>query len=101
MNRSRIRAWSLLLVMLALLTQASAGYHNVAASSQSQGDSRLFQETGHTVKGRFLSYWQEHGGLTQQGYPLSEELEDVSDVDGKTYTAQYFERAVFEYHPEN
>ena len=23
------------------------------------------------------------------------------DVDGKTYTVQYFERAVFELHPEN
>jgi|GEM_PF-594374 len=61
----------------------------------------LFKETGKRVGGKFLSYWQSHGGLTQQGYPISEEFTEVSDLDGKTYTVQYFERAVFELHPEN
>lgn len=28
-------------------------------------------------------------------------MQEVSDTDGKTYTVQYFERAVFEMHPEN
>ena len=28
-------------------------------------------------------------------------MQDVSLTDGKTYTMQYFERAVFEMHPEN
>jgi len=66
-----------------------------------QGDSRRFPETGKTVKGTFLKYWNERGGLTQQGYPISEEMQEKSDTDGKTYTVQYFERAVFELHPEN
>jgi hypothetical protein len=66
-----------------------------------QGECRSFSETGKGVCGRFLAYWDEHGGLAQQGYPVSEELQEVSPVDGKTYTMQYFERAVFEYHPEN
>jgi hypothetical protein len=26
---------------------------------------------------------------------------EVSDLNSKPYTVQYFERAVFEYHPEN
>jgi hypothetical protein len=26
---------------------------------------------------------------------------EKSDLDGKTYKVQYFERAVFEHHPEN
>jgi hypothetical protein len=64
-------------------------------------DSHFFPETGHTVKGLFLTYWNTHGGLAQQGYPISEELQEQSDTDGKTYTMQYFERAVFEMHPEN
>jgi hypothetical protein len=68
--------------------------------SVAQGDSRLFPETGKTVKGRFLTYWNGHGALPQQGFPISEEMEEVSDTDGKTYTVQYFERAVFEYHPD-
>ncbi|MDQ3705910.1 MAG: DUF885 domain-containing protein [Chloroflexota bacterium] len=66
-----------------------------------QSDSRTFPETGKTVKGRFLTYWNEHGGLPQQGYPISGEMQEKSDTDGRTYTVQYFERAVFEHHPEN
>ncbi len=67
-------------------------------------DSRLFSETGKRLGGIFLRYWQEHGGLIQQGYPISDEFTEVSALDGKPYTVQYFERAVravFEYHPEN
>lgn len=62
---------------------------------------QTFQETGKTVCGVFLLYWREHGGLAQQGLPLSGELNEQNVVDGKTYRVQYFERAVFEYHPEN
>jgi hypothetical protein len=64
-------------------------------------DSVLFAETGKRLGGRFLKYWQEHGGLAQQGLPISDEFTEVSDVNGKPYVVQYFERAVFEYHPEN
>ena len=64
-------------------------------------DSRFFAETGQTVRGLFLQYWETHGGLAQQGFPITEEIQEKSDTDGKTYTMQYFERAVFEHHPEN
>jgi hypothetical protein len=63
--------------------------------------SRTFPETGKSVKGIFLDYWNTHGGLAQQGFPISELLSEVSDLNGKAYTIQYFERAIFEYHPEN
>jgi len=59
-----------------------------------------FKETGHRLGGIFLQYWRAHGGLPQQGYPISDEFNEVSDLDGKTYKVQYFERAVFEYHPD-
>ena len=88
--------WLPALLMLALLLPALP-----AGTSLAQGNSRTFPETGHTVKGRFLQYWDTHGGLAQQGYPISEEMQEKSDTDGKTYTVQYFERAVFEAHPEN
>src|SRR5438552_4158889 len=71
------------------------------APGQAQGTSRTFPETGKTVRGRFLEYWNTHGGLAQQGYPISDEMQEKSDTDGKDYTVQYFERAVFESHPEN
>ena len=66
-----------------------------------QGGDRYFPETGKTLYGRFLDYWNTHGGLAQQGYPISERMMETSDVDGKPYTVQYFERAVFEMHPDN
>ena len=72
-----------------------------AGSTSAQGTSRTFTETGKTVKGKFLTYWDSHGGLAQQGFPISDEMQEVSDTNGKTYTVQYFERAVFEAHPEN
>jgi hypothetical protein len=65
------------------------------------GSARQFPETGHAVSGLFLDYWQAHGGLAQQGYPISDMFRERSDLDGKTYTVQYFERSVLEYHPEN
>jgi hypothetical protein len=62
--------------------------------------SMLFSQTGHRVGGGFLDYWKSHGGLAQQGYPISDELTEVSDLNGQSYMVQYFERAEFEYHPE-
>ena len=61
---------------------------------------QTFPETGKAVKGIFLDYWRSNGGLPQQGFPVSELMNEKSDLDGKTYVVQYFERAVFEYHPE-
>ena len=65
------------------------------------GDCAAFAETGQHICGAFLAYWRQHGGLAQQGYPLSPVFNEVSTTDGQTYQVQYFERAVFEYHPEN
>jgi hypothetical protein len=78
-----------------------AGGGSVSTQGTQGESSRLFKETGKTVAGRFLQYWEQNGGLAQQGFPLSEEFMEKSDLDGKTYRVQYFERAVFEYHPEN
>jgi hypothetical protein len=61
----------------------------------------LFAQTGKTLGGRFRDYWEQHGGLAQQGYPISDPFTEISDLNGKPYLVQYFERAVFEYHPEN
>jgi hypothetical protein len=59
-----------------------------------------FPETGHTVSGKFLAYWEDHGGLAQFGYPLTDARPEQLE-DGHTYTVQWFERARFELHPEN
>ena len=59
-----------------------------------------FAETGRCVRDLFLAYWQEHGGLAINGYPISDERPETLE-DGNVYRTQYFERAHFEHHPEN
>jgi hypothetical protein len=66
-----------------------------------QSGCTTFPETGQKVCGKFLQYWNGHGGLAQQGFPISPEFVEVSTLNGQPYTVQYFERAVFELHPEN
>lgn len=80
---------------------ASLAYIGSLILPLQQPASRTFPETGKTVSGKFLQYWDGHGGLPQQGYPISSEMQEVSQTDGRTYTVQYFERSVFEFHPEN
>jgi len=61
----------------------------------------FFYETGHSLRGVFQTYWEKNGGLAQFGLPLSEEFEELNPADSKVYRTQYFERAKFEFHPEN
>jgi hypothetical protein len=60
-----------------------------------------FPETGKQVCGAFIVYWDEHGGLAQQGLPLTDLILETNPTDGKQYPTQYFERARFEYHAEH
>src|SRR4051794_40202600 len=83
-----------LLILLALVLSLT-----VPQPARAAAGSRTFPETGQTVSGAFLDYWNNHGGLAQQGYPISGEFVEISPTDGQPYTVQYFERAVFEYHP--
>jgi subtilisin family serine protease len=62
---------------------------------------RFFPETGHNLGGAFRAYWESRGGLEVFGFPKSEEFQEVSQTDGRTYIVQYFERNRFEFHPEN
>ncbi len=71
-----------------------------------------FPETGHFICPPFLAYWLTHGlefgdedvsyreSLALFGYPISEPF-IMTNADGDTVLTQYFERAVFEYHPNN
>jgi hypothetical protein len=100
LSGSYLNAWSLPEGSRPAATPSStppAGRHLVIPGSGSQ----LFPETGKTVSGIFLDYWNGHGALAQFGYPISDLLQEESELDGKTYIVQYFERAIFEYHPEN
>ena len=37
-----------------------------------------FDITSRCIRGIFFQYWQQNGGLSQQGYPLSDEFDEVS-----------------------
>jgi hypothetical protein len=63
-------------------------------------NSRCYAETGRCMHGAFLDYWDAHGGLAINGYPLSEPFAEQLE-DGEVYLVQYFERVRMEYHPEN
>ncbi len=87
-----MRATMQRLLVLALALTA-LGLAPVGARAQSPN--LFFPETGHTVGGRFLEYWRQHGGLAVFGYPLTEQIQEGGR------SVQYFERQRFELAPEN
>ena len=86
---------SLALAMSLVLTLSLPG-----ASRAQGGDSIRVPETGKTVSGPFLRYWMSGGATYRYGLPISDEVRERSDLDGHIYTVQYFEKAVFELHPD-
>jgi hypothetical protein len=86
----------------------------VASLPQEQrGGCLYFDQTRHTVCGRFANAWRANGlefdgqpgksfdeSLALFGLPLTHEM-IVPLADGKQHIVQYFERARFELHPDN
>lgn len=70
----------------------------VVSNSSAQGlVERYFDETGHTVRGRFLTFFDKYGGLAIFGYPITEEFPDPKSG----LIVQYFQRARLELNPNN
>ena len=63
------------------------------------GDCRYFPETGEEICGPFKQAWEQQGGLTRFGYPLSGLIDEHNPETGKEHSVQYFERARFEHFP--
>ena len=86
-----------------------AAFAPLPGTTHTSAGCEFFAATGHTACGAFLQYWSSHGlsfgdpGITYReslalfGYPISEPFKDPTTG----LTIQYFERARFEYHPEN
>jgi hypothetical protein len=55
----------------------------------------FINSTKHYLANGFLAYWLQNGAVINFGYPLSEEFTENG------MTVQYFQRGVFEYHPNN
>jgi hypothetical protein len=54
-----------------------------------------FPETGHSVRGEFLEFFEAHGGLAVFGYPLTDEFTQGGR------RVQYFQKVRMEEHPES
>jgi hypothetical protein len=76
-----------------------AGWQSLPGDSAAIAGCRFFRETQLNLCEPFLSYWQNNGGLERFGYPLSRQREE--QIEGQSYTVQYFERRRMELHPEN
>ncbi len=75
-------------ILLAFLVVALGSFWGAPQTSRAQGTARLFPETDKSVNGTLLAYWDTHGSLSQQGYPITQEMQEQSDSDGQTYTMQ-------------
>ncbi len=64
------------------------------------GDTLVFPETGHTVRGIFKRTWQTKGGLELFGFPKTGQFYERNAADKRYYLVQYFERVRMEYHPD-
>jgi hypothetical protein len=62
-----------------------------------EGESRYFSQTGHSVEGPFLEFFETRGGVRIFGYPQTEAFYDA--LIG--LHVQYFDSARLEWHPEN
>ncbi len=78
---------------------APAPAPNPPANPAPTGPCRSFAETSQQVCGRMLEYWEQNGGLSVFGFPIT--AQTAQSVEGRSYQVQVFERNRFELHPEN
>ncbi len=61
-----------------------------------QTDQRCFEETGYCIAGAIRAYWEQNGGLSVFGYPITEQRAET--IEGMTFPVQWFERDRLEDH---
>jgi hypothetical protein len=79
----------LLALALATLTVASA-------LAQSDDEGRYYSQTGHTLDGRFVAFYDEHGGAEILGFPITDSFIDPQSG----WPIQYTENARLELVPQ-
>lgn len=95
------------------LAQKGINWADLPKVSSAPAGCQYFPETGHSLCGDFLNYWTKNGlefdgqsgktareSLALFGYPISEPKIETNSS-GDTVMTQWFERARFEYHPNN
>ncbi|HKP54214.1 MAG TPA: glycosyl hydrolase [Chloroflexia bacterium] len=75
------------------------GRNVLYAARADDAEGRYYPQTGKTLAGQFLDFYDRYGGVLQFGYPVTDaRVEEV--VGGKSYLVQWTERQRLEYHPE-
>jgi hypothetical protein len=100
---TKVVGLALAVMILGVTASHVQGVYSVV-TGMAQGSKQscsTFETTGKTLCEPFLSFWQRYGGIPIFGYPISNTFPEVSQLDGNEYIVQYFERSVFELHPEN
>lgn len=82
-------------IMILVLASCSV----FAPTSQAADRIRTFPETGYSVSGNFLDYWEGNGALPVFGFPISDQRAERGSEG--VFDSQWFERERFERHPEN
>lgn len=62
---------------------------------------RCFPETNQCLDGRFRQFWEDNGGLSVFGFPITGARDELNRDTNKTYLTQWLERNRFEAHSEN
>jgi hypothetical protein len=91
----RLRLVPFFLLVTAIVVALVAAVWLIRSNGQANGDAEYFPQTRHNVKGDFLKFFRERGGIARFGFPITEEF----DLEGRR--VQYFQRARMELHPAN
>lgn len=57
---------------------------------------QYFPQTGHTLRGVFLEYWNQNGGADRFGYPITEQFYESDSENVQPVIVQYLEKARME-----
>jgi hypothetical protein len=68
-------------------------------TASAQTDQRCFPETNQCMSGRIRQFWEQNGGLSVFGFPITDQHEEI--LEGRPFQVQWFERNRLELHPEN
>jgi Tol biopolymer transport system component len=85
----------LLLLSVAILIGAAA----FETTTRAQTAERCFAETGYCISGRIREFWEQNGGLSVFGMPITTQRDEM--IEGEIWPTQWFERNRLELHSDN
>ena len=85
-------------ILLFILLGASF-FTRAGETANAQAEPRCFGETGYCIAGRIREFWEQNGGLSVFGFPVTPQVR--TRIEGLVVPVQWFERARLEVHAEN